>query len=209
VSERNIIEVFADIWCPFAHVGLRMIRDYRDTAGASETAIIVRSWPLELVNGAPMDPMKAKNNGDALREQVAPTAFSRINVDTFPSSTLDALTLIAKAYEIDLDLGEKAAFRVREALFEEGRDISNRVVLDELAQELGITDYVDPSHSAVHSDWKEGQARGVIGSPHFFHGSVGTFCPSLQMTREEATGLTINTDATRLQEFLQQCFIGT
>lgn len=207
MADRNVIEVFADIWCPFAYVGLRMIRDYRNKVGATDTAIIVRSWPLELINDAPMDPAKAKRNCDALRDQVAPDSFAYVNVENFPTSTLDALTLIARVYKVDTALGEKAAFRVREALFEEGRNISDRSVLDDLAQELGITDYYDPTHAAVRADWEEGKRRGVVGSPHFFHGAVGTFCPSLQMTREPSTGLTIHADTSRMQEFLQQCFI--
>lgn len=69
-----------------------MIRDYRNKVGATDTAIIVRSWPLELaigtgrrnwsselVNSAPMDPMKAKGNCDVLREQVALDAFACVN----------------------------------------------------------------------------------------------------------------------------------
>ena len=207
MTDRNTIEVFADIWCPFAYVGLRMIRDYRNKVGATDTAIVVRSWPLELVNDSPMDPVKAKGNCDALREQVIPDAFAFVDIENFPTSTLDALTLVAHAYTVNVDLGEQAAFRVREALFEEGRDISDRAVLDDLARELGISDYYDPSHAAVHEDWQEGKKRGVIGSPHFFYGSVGTFCPSLQMTREPASGLTIHTDTGRLQEFLEKCFI--
>lgn len=207
VTERNIIEVFADIWCPFAYVGLRMIRDYRNQVNATNTAIVVRSWPLELVNDAPMDPVKAKGNCDALRAQVAPDAFAFVNIDNFPTSTLDALTLIAHAYSVSVDLGERAAFRVREALFEKGKNIGDRAVLDDLAHELGLSDYYDPTHAAVRADWQEGKKRGVIGSPHFFYGSVGTFCPSLQMTREPATGLTIHTDTSRLQEFLEKCFI--
>jgi protein-disulfide isomerase-like protein with CxxC motif len=122
-------------------------------------------------------------------------------------STLDALTLIARAYEIDLSLGEVASFKVREALFEEGKDISDSSVLDDLANDLGISDFRDPSYASVHADWEEGKRRGVIGSPHFFHGTVGTFCPSLQMSKSPETGLTIHTDTSRLQEFLQQCFM--
>jgi 2-hydroxychromene-2-carboxylate isomerase len=206
-TAENSIEVFADIWCPFAYVGLRMIRDFRNSVGAHNTHIIVRSWPLELINGEPMDPAKAKNNCEALRNQIAPNAFSCVNADTFPISTLDALTLVAHAYRTNAELGERAAFRVREALFEEGRDISDSVVLDDLARELGVPDYADPNHSSVLADWEEGKTRGVVGSPHFFHGTVGTFCPSLQMSRSPETGLTIHTDSTRLQEFLQQCFV--
>jgi hypothetical protein len=184
-----------------------MIRDYRNKLGKSDPVIVVRSWPLELVNNAPMDPAKAKGNCDALRDQVDHDAFSCVNTETFPASTLDALTLISHAYTINADLGERAAFRVREALFEEGRDISDRLVLDDLAKEMEITDYFDPAHTAVLADWEEGKQRGVVGSPHFFYGTVGTFCPSLQMTREPATGLTIHTDTTRLHEFLKQCFL--
>ena len=186
-----------------------MIRDYRNAIEGDDTAIIVRSWPLELVNDAPMDPVKAKNNCDALREQVAPDAFACVDVEKFPTSTLDALTLVTRGYDISLQLGEAASFRVREALFEEGRDISDRSVLDDIAGELEISDYYDPQHNAVRADWEEGKKRGVIGSPHFFHGALGTFCPSLQMTREPATGITINTDTTRLQQFLQQCFVSS
>ena len=56
------IEVFADIWCPFAHVSLRCVTEARDAAGRSDVAIHVRAWPLELVNGAPMDPAKAAHH---------------------------------------------------------------------------------------------------------------------------------------------------
>lgn len=206
-SSQDIIEVFADVWCPFAYVGLRMIRDYRDAVGATDSYILVRSWPLELINNDPMEPEKAFNNCSALRNQVAPDAFAGINIDNFPVSTLDALTLIARAYEIDLSLGEAASFKVREALFEEGKNISDLSVLDGLANDLGIGDFRDPSHASVHADWEEGKRRGVIGSPHFFHGTVGTFCPSLQMSKSPETGLTIHTDTSRLQEFLQQCFM--
>jgi 2-hydroxychromene-2-carboxylate isomerase len=206
-TSHNIIEVFADIWCPFAYIGLRMIRDYRDSLGANDTHILVRSWPLELINEEPMNPEKAYNNCSALRDQVAPDAFAGINVEQFPVSTLDALTLIARAYEVDLSLGEAASFKVRDALFEEGKDISDTDVLDKLAEDLGIPHFHDPTYSAVHADWEEGKRRGVIGSPHFFHGTVGTFCPSLQMSKSPEAGLTIHTDTSRLQDFLQQCFM--
>jgi hypothetical protein len=35
----------------------------------------------------------------------------------------------------------------------------------------------------VTAKWEEGQRRGVIGSPHFFVGSSGYFCPALDITR--------------------------
>ena len=69
-----VIEVFADIWCPFAHVGLRAIEEQRARAGRRDVAIWVRAWPLELVNGAPLDPAVTKEHADDLRDEVAPSA---------------------------------------------------------------------------------------------------------------------------------------
>ena len=92
------IEVFADIWCPFAHVGLRAIEEQRARAGRRDVAIRVRAWPLELVNGAPLDPAVTKEHADELRDQVAPTLFQGLDVDRFPTSTLEALALANRAY---------------------------------------------------------------------------------------------------------------
>ena len=51
------IEVFADVRCPFTHVGIRRFLERRDAAGGGPT-LVVRAWPLELVNDGPMDPGK-------------------------------------------------------------------------------------------------------------------------------------------------------
>ena len=118
------IEVFADIWCPFTHVGLRTIEEQRARTGRTDVAIWVRAWPLELVNGAPLDPTVTWEHADDLRAQVAPNLFRHLDVDRFPSSTLDALALANRAYRTDLQVGERMSFALRDALFEEGRDIS-------------------------------------------------------------------------------------
>ena len=120
------IEVFADIWCPFAHVGLRAIEEQCVRTGRADVAIWVRGWPLELVNGAPLDPTVTWEHAENLREQVAPKLFRHLDVDRFPSSTLDALALANRAYRTDLQVGERVSFALRDALFEEGRDISRR-----------------------------------------------------------------------------------
>ena len=59
------IEVFADVRCPFTHVGIRRFLERRDAAGGGPT-LIVRAWPLELVNDAPMDPAKIGEEIDAI-----------------------------------------------------------------------------------------------------------------------------------------------
>ena len=98
--------------------------------GAPTSPIWVRAWPLELVNGAPLDAAVTKEHADDLREQVAPNLFADLDVDRFPSSTLEALALANRAYRTDLEVGERVSFALRDALFEEGRDISDPVTLE-------------------------------------------------------------------------------
>ena len=45
------VEIFADVTCPFTHVGLRLVADRLTQLGA---VCRVRAWPLEWVNGEPL-----------------------------------------------------------------------------------------------------------------------------------------------------------
>ncbi len=67
-----------------------------------------------------------------------PELFRHLDVDRFPSSTLHALALANRAYRTDLQVGERVGFALRDALFEEGRGISDRATLESLASDLGI-----------------------------------------------------------------------
>ena len=199
------IEVFADIWCPFAHVGLRAIQEQRARSGRTDVAIWVRAWPLELVNGAPLNPTVTREHAGDLRKQVAPDLFRDLDVDRFPSSTLAALALANRAYRTDLQVGERMSFALRDALFEEGRDISDPAVLESLASDLGVGMPDESDRAGVLADWHEGVRRGVLGSPHFFCGGTDVFCPSLDVTKDPMEGVSIVRDATRLTEFLARC----
>lgn len=205
-GQPHVIEVFADVWCPFAHVGLRAINDQRASRGRPDILIRVRSWPLELVNGAPLDPALTLQHVEELRDQVAPTMFRDLDLDRFPTSTLDALALVARGYRTDPALGERASFVLRDALFESGQDISDPVVLARIADEIGITMPDDTDHAAVRTDWQEGRERGVKGSPHFFCGAIDAFCPSLDISKAPGHGLSIARDASGLTKFIEQCF---
>jgi predicted DsbA family dithiol-disulfide isomerase len=200
-----IIEVFADIWCPFTHVGLRTIQEQRARSGRTDVAIWVRAWPLELVNGMPLDPVVTWEHAGDLREQVAPDLFRNLDVDRFPSSTLDALALANRAYRTDVQVGERVSFALRDALFEEGRDISERVTLENLAHDLGVVMPDESDRAGVVADWHEGVRRGVLGSPHFFCGNTDVFCPSLDITKDPAQRVSIVKDTSRLTEFLARC----
>lgn len=204
-AEPATIEVFADIWCPFAHVGLRAAAEQRRLLGRPDIGIVVRAWPLELVNGAPMDAHKAAHHANDLRAQVAPELFAHLDVDHFPGSTLDALALTVRAYRTGVEVGERTAFALRDALFEHGRDIGDARVLAEIANELGVALPDAADRRQVLDDWDEGKRRGVVGSPHFFSGGANLFCPALAITRTDA-GLSIEQDRAKLVSFLQACF---
>ncbi|HVA52749.1 MAG TPA: DsbA family protein [Acidimicrobiales bacterium] len=204
-TETPTVEVFADIWCPFTHVGLRALAAERSRRGRPDVAIHVRSWPLELVNGAPLNATVTKEHVDHLREQVAPDLFRRFNPDRFPTSTLNALALVVRAHRVDPNLGERASFVLRDALFEQGLDISDRVVLEEIANDLGVTMPESSDHEQVIADWQEGQQRGVLGSPHFFCGANDAFCPSLDITKDPRHGVSMTRDASHLMQFLERC----
>jgi len=198
------IEVFADIWCPFTHVGLRAVAEARRAAGRDDVRLVVRAWPLELVNGAPMDRAKVEHHADDLRAQVSPDLFGHL-ADPFPTTTLPALALAASAYEVSADLGERMSVALRDALFEHGLDIADGVVLEGLAAEHGVPLPGDRQRAAVLADWESGRERGVVGSPHFFSGDSAVFCPALEITRDPDTGLVITRNTDRLNEFLVAC----
>ena len=200
-----IVEVYADIWCPFAHVGLRAIAEQRANVSRGDLAIRVRAWPLELVNGGPLDPTVTWEHAEDLREQVAPNLFRHLDVDRFPSSTLGALALANRAYRTDLQSGERLSFALRNALFEEGRDISDPVVIEQLAHEFGVVVPDESDSAAVMADFHDGQRRGVLGSPHFFCGDDDVFCPSLDINEDPVEGVSIVRDVSRLTEFLERC----
>jgi predicted DsbA family dithiol-disulfide isomerase len=199
------IEVFADLWCTFAHVGLRMAADQRRQSGREDVVFVVRAWPLELVNGTPMDAQKVGEHVHELQEHVAPQLFRHVDLEHFPSTTLPGLALVARAYRHELRLGERAAFLLRDALFEHGQDIGDTVVLQRLADELGcgMPDALDDA--AVLDEYAGGQRRGVVGSPHWFHGDGNVFCPALEIARGDA-GLIIHENTARLQQFLAHSF---
>jgi predicted DsbA family dithiol-disulfide isomerase len=205
------IEVYADIWCPFAHLSLRRVVEHRAALGREDVRLRVRAWPLELVNGAPLSPVVTDEHVHELRAQVAPGLFRRFDPAHFPSTTLPALALVHAAYTQDTALGERLSLTLRDALFEEGLDISQSDLLSELGRSLGVAP-VGPAGvdaDAVVAEWHEGEARGVRGSPHFFCGAAEVFCPSLHIERDTGGHLEIESDLGALDAFLTTCFAQT
>ncbi|MHB8465277.1 MAG: DsbA family oxidoreductase [Acidimicrobiales bacterium] len=202
----TVIDVYADIWCPFAHVGLRSVVRRRNELGRDDVVVRVRAWPLELVNGKPLDSTTTSEHAGVLRAQVASDLFSHFDPERFPTTSLPALALAAAAYRQSDRIGESVSLALRGALFEDGRDISRADVLTGVGSAHGLGQPDAEDDERVRADWHEGEARGVKGSPHFFCGSVEAFCPSLDISKDEDGEKHIRRNMDALDAFLAECF---
>jgi predicted DsbA family dithiol-disulfide isomerase len=195
-----IVEVYADITCPFAHVGLTHVVEH--VRAMSEPAdVVVRAWPLEWVNGTPLAFDAVVVKARALTEQLGVAVFDGLRAQAWPSTTLSALELAATAYAHDHPTGLSVSLDLRAALFERGEDVSNPDVLAAIAAAHGIAAPSAGSTDAVRADYDAGRARGVQGSPHFFIGSDDFFCPALDLGHDDEGHLTARFDADMLAEF--------
>lgn len=180
------LEVFADIACPFAHAGLARFCAARAEAGLREPVLVVRAWPLELINEQPHDGHALAPKVRALRADVAPDRFGGFDASRFPTTSIPALEAEAAARSRGLELGELFSLAVRDALFDQGLDISSPDVLDQLRREFDLPGAGSMELGMVERDLEEGRQRGVLGSPYFFTRGGGFFCPSLDIQHEGA-----------------------
>jgi len=180
--------VFADVLCPFTHVGLHTLIDRRVARGLTEPRMRIRAWPLELVNGQPLDPHHIAAEVAALRDSVRPDLFAGFSVEAFPNTSMAAFALAAAADRTgDPGLSEEVGMALRYAVFEKGLDIGRPDVVETIAARFNLEPLgADATAAAVHADWDEGKERGVIGSPHFFTADGGNwFCPALAISRDD------------------------
>ena len=200
-----VIEVFADLVCPFTHVGLRRFVEHRTRLAREDVTLLVRAWPLEIVNGQPLDAQATAGKVADLRDQVAPDLFAGFDASNFPTTSMPALALAVAANATDARTGERVNLALRDLLFEQGADLTDLDTLSRVAAEHGVT--VDLRDSeAVLADHAEGVERGVIGSPHFFTPDGGFFCPALDIGHDPDGHLAITTDAAGFEAFLASCF---
>lgn len=196
------LEVFADVTCPFTHVGLRRVTEMvTDTGGCLDVS--VRAWPLEWVNDEPLAADAVGVKIAALRKQLGIDAFAGFDAATWPATTIPALNLTAAAYEVDSATGLRVSLAVRDALFEDGLDVSDSSVVSKLAADHGLDPPPADPVPAVETDYAEGRRRGVRGSPDFWIDSHEFFCPALSVEHDES-GLAIEFDSAGLEEFLSR-----
>ncbi len=196
------IEVFGDVTCPFTHVGLKLIT--REVRG--EVDIVVRAWPLEWVNGEPLEGSAVATKVAVLREQLGGVDFDGFDPEAWPTTSIPALNLAGVAAQQSVAAGLRVSLDVRAALFERGEDVSDPDVLMRLAVEHGVETSVDELGSgptaAVQADYDEGKRRGVRGSPDFWVGGDEFFCPSLEIGHDAAGALTAHFDTDGIDRFL-------
>lgn len=177
--------MFADVSCPFAHAGLRRFVDERQARGLTRPVLAVRSWPLELVNGTPMTGESLVEKIASLREQVVPGRFAGFDPAAFPTTTLPAMAGEVAARRKGDETGERFSLAIRDALFEHGRDVGDAQVVDAVLSDVGAGPVLPADSDAVLASHREGIARHVKGSPHFFVGTEGFFCPSLDISHDD------------------------
>jgi predicted DsbA family dithiol-disulfide isomerase len=201
----TVIQVFADVGCPFAHVGLVRFVERREAAGRLDVRLHVRSWPLEIVNGRPMDPQFIAEEIDQIADQLATGLFDGFDTGAFPATSIPSLALAAAAYRSGIETGEAVSLELRRLCFRDGRDVADGSVLAETASrhEIAVTsDDVDQ----VHADLADGREMGVVGSPHFFTPDGDFFCPALDVGHDAAGHLRIAPDPAGFDRFLDACF---
>ena len=199
------VEVFADITCPFTHVGLKQV--VRHLATLDRTVeVFVRAWPLEWVNGAPLGADAVLAKAQALSTQLDIADFSGLNSNHWPTTTIPALNLAAAGYALSAATGLAVSLDLRTSVFEEGSDISDPQVLAEVAARNGIQefDFRPEPCEAVQRDYNAGQSLGVSGSPHFWVGDDNFFCPALDLGHDEDGNLTARFDTDALAEFFKR-----
>jgi SAM-dependent methyltransferase len=201
-----VVEVFADVGCAFSHLGLRRFVDARRSAGRDDVALHVRAWPLQLVNGKPIDADRMSQVVDQLRAGPAAQEFAGFRREAFPSTTLPAMALAAAAYQEGVEVGEAVSLELRDLLFEQGVDVGDPTVLAALAAEHGVAFDPPTAVATVRADHREGVERGVIGSPHFFTPEGSFYCPALDISRDEAGALHVEMDEAGFEVFLHACF---
>ena len=194
------IEVFAEITCPFAYVGLEHVVAHVAEIDAS-VDVIVRAWPLEWVNGTGLDVAGVQTKAAALCDQLGIDRFAGLRPDRWPRTTIPALALAAASYDVDPTTGLAVSTALRTSLFELGADISDRETLADIAGAHDVE--FDPADDgAVRAEYELGRARGVKGSPHYFVADADFFCPALDLGRDADDHLIARFDPDGLARFL-------
>jgi predicted DsbA family dithiol-disulfide isomerase len=141
---------------------------------------------------------------DEVREQGEPGLFRGFTPAMVPRTSLPAFALAAVAAARGSELGEQVSLALRDALFEEGRDVADPAVLRDLRERFDLPEPGPEARRAVDGDYEEGRRRGVRGSPEYFLDGQGFFCPALRLDRVDGRLEIAGSDA--FDDFVDRCF---
>jgi predicted DsbA family dithiol-disulfide isomerase len=136
----STIEIWSDLLCPFAYVGLLRLRRARARLGL-DIAIEHHTFPLELFNGP--HPRRGTDTEAVGLGQIEPDAGFRVWTaadDLYPHTVLLAAEAVHAASAQSLTAGEELDIALRRAFWTESRSISHRQVILDVADAVPQVD---------------------------------------------------------------------
>lgn len=169
------IQVWSDLLCPFAQVGLHRLRRARERLGV-DVAIEHRSFPLELFNGP--HPRRGTDTEAVGLGRIEPDAELRVwtaGDDLYPHTVLLAAEAVYAAGAQGLHPAEQLDLALRRAFWTHSRSIAHRQVILDVAEETAAVDVpalaeaLDAGrHRAdLMADFAVAQTDAIPGSPTF------------------------------------------
>jgi predicted DsbA family dithiol-disulfide isomerase len=175
----GVIVVWSDLACPWATVAVFNLHQARARMGLEgEVHLDHRVFPLELVNGRPTSRRVVDTEIPVVGRLAPDFGWQTWPGDpaAYPGTVLLALEAVQAAKEQSAWAADQLDLRLRRAFFAEGRPISIRkVILDVAAgcpevDAAALEEALDDGRGrrAVIRDWRSIKENGVQGSPHLF-----------------------------------------
>jgi predicted DsbA family dithiol-disulfide isomerase len=171
------VQVWSDLLCPFAYVGLLRFYRARSRLGLDDAVRVEHhAFPLELFNGP--HPRRGTDTEAVGLGRIEPAAQFRIWTapeDRYPHTVLLAAEAVLAAGAQSPAAGEALDLALRRAFWTRSRSISHRAVILEVAAEAGPVDtgklaaaLDDGRHRAdLMADFAVAQTDAIAGSPTF------------------------------------------
>jgi predicted DsbA family dithiol-disulfide isomerase len=173
------IQVWSDLLCPFAYVGLLRLRRARSRLGLDGVVQLEhRTFPLELFNGP--HPRRGTDTEAVGLGQIEPDAQFRVWTaadDLYPHTVLLAAEAVHAASAQSLAAGEALDLALRRAFWTHSRSISHRQVILDIAGEshTGLVDVTALAaaldngryRADIMADFAVAQTDSIAGSPTF------------------------------------------
>jgi predicted DsbA family dithiol-disulfide isomerase len=171
------VQVWSDLLCPFAYVGLLRFYRARTRLGLEDAVRVEhRSFALELFNGP--HPRRGTDTEAVGVGQIEPEAEFRIWTapeDQYPHTVLLAAEAVIAAGALGAAAAEALDLALRRAFWTQSRSISHRKVILDVAEETGSVDVKDLAealdtgrHRAdLMADFAVAQTDTIAASPTF------------------------------------------